>query len=1322
VRFLASLSWRTARPRWVLGAAILLVAVALTGTVALAAPGDLDATFAGDGKASINFGGTDRATHLAVAPGGKIVTIGATDSVGSGDYAVARFGADGTPDSSFGSGGKVTVGTAAGVDDIGGGVVVQSSGQIVVSGQGNASADFVTRRLADNGTVDGSFAGGTGTSVVDFGGTDSENAMIQQADGKLVLVGTTSATNGGDFAIVRLNADGSPDNGFGTNGKKSVDFGGADVAVSVADAGGGKIVVAGQGGAGSDMVAVRLNSDGGVDSSFAPANSGKAFVNFGGTDGANGVAVQADGKVVLDGSTDAEGSGDFAVARLNQDGTPDNSFSDDGKLTAGFAANGELALAVTIQRNGKIVVFGNGDANHDFVLVRYLSDGSPDSSFGSGGVIAVDYGGFEYDGDVALQADGKIVMAGSTNVSDGGDVAVARLQGDPVGSSPPPPPPPPKPTAKFTVGKSLKLPGSLRFSAVGSTASAPGAKLISTRWQIKRPADALLTIDTDCGKNPVLSATSFKRPGNFMVKLTVIDSLHRVSSTERFVPVTKLGVKHTFGDGVFDCENPAKGEQPSSKDCVKSFGYGFLDVNSRGGAGDCFEISTSQVNGKTLYTGKIAGPVAINGLYVPVPKGVKSSYDSDGTISAGTLSVRVGPFLTQKVDLNFKITPNKQGVYHIVNVDVAGSAPKLLGSLPVRGAFALDLVKHKSKVKVGIGLPSPLSFGGKKTAQGDVLLISDNVNGLHYDGLNIKVPDLWLGPMFINSLGFHYEKSSDSWGGTAKVTLPGSGIAINASGPPSQPPDYGFGIKKGKLHHVGFAVDFQPPTQPDLFPPFNTVLLSHIGAAVGFSPLRLTGTIGLNAAHLVEEDGAVFAAFASSNDQYTLPEDVGPELAPLANRTFDRFSLAIGGTAKLKVPVLGALPLLNAYGLYEFPDYFEFGGGFNFEVGVLTINGNVGGFAWPTDRTFNVQGGVHACIKEIKIGYKFVSVKIHPCLDVGGVVSSKGLGFCGVVPVPFPVFGTIPVTVGAGYKWGARTPDFMVFSCDYTPYAETSKLAHKSQASQGTTVTLPKGLPSAMFRVHGQGAAPDLQVTGPDGKDPFETEDALSVADGENTVIALRNPAGGKWTLTPKDGSAPITDVATAKGLEPLALKTSVTGTGSKRVLHYKMNPGGGRSVRFVERGRDTSRIIGTADDKSGTIAFTPGPGPAGTRSIIGEVVQGGAPSRNARTTTYKAPKPKGPGRPRRVRVRRSGGKLRISWPKVKGAKRYEVLVRLSDRSSVFRVVRGTHVKLKDPFPAKRGTVAVDVVLPDGTRGKPRSAKLKPKLPAKHKKRHRRKK
>ncbi|HEY5245932.1 MAG TPA: delta-60 repeat domain-containing protein, partial [Acidimicrobiales bacterium] len=326
--------------RWGLPIVIALATMLLSASIAWAAPGDLDTSFGTGGKQTLNFGGEDRASHVVVTPDGRIVVVGSTTATGGGDFAVARFTANGAPDTSFNGTGRVSLSTAPNVSDVGGGVAVLPDERIAVAGAGNATIDFVTKQLNADGSLDATF-GTAGTSVVEFGATDIVNAMIRQPDGKLVLVGTTGAGNPattGDFAIARLNADGSLDTTFGAGGKQTVDFGGLDSANAVAIQPDGKLIVAGQGGPGTDMAVTRLNPDGSIDTSFAPLTSGKAFVDFGGTDGANAMALQPDGKIVLNGSTTAAGSGDFAIARLNADGSLDPTFSGDGMETLGYAA------------------------------------------------------------------------------------------------------------------------------------------------------------------------------------------------------------------------------------------------------------------------------------------------------------------------------------------------------------------------------------------------------------------------------------------------------------------------------------------------------------------------------------------------------------------------------------------------------------------------------------------------------------------------------------------------------------------------------------------------------------------------------------------------------------------------------------------------------------------------------------------------------------------------------------------------------------------------------------------------------------------------
>ena len=419
---------RATGARWLAVCALALTALP---AAAQAAPGDLDPAFGIGGRARIDFGGTDRATHVAVAPDGRIVALGLTDATGGGDFAVARLTAGGLPDPTFGSGGRESLGTAAGVNDIGGGVVVLPAGGIVISGQGNAGNDFVVKQLTSSGGLDPTFGSG-GTAVVDFGADDMPNQMVRQSDGKLVLVGSTGSGTQHDFAVARLNADGTPDLGFGTNGRQTVDFGGNDTAYGVAVSSDGKIIVAGQGDPDNEMAIARLNPNGTLDSSFG--TGGEVTVDLNGSSAAYAMALAPGGGIVLAGTTSA-GGGQFAVARLTASGVLDPSFATTGKEVFGYGGTGEAAAGVAVQADGKIVVMGNAGPGHDFAVTRLSTAGAADASFGSGGTRLVDFGGQEFDGDLALQPDGKIVIAGSTNVHDGGDFAVARLLGDPPAST-----------------------------------------------------------------------------------------------------------------------------------------------------------------------------------------------------------------------------------------------------------------------------------------------------------------------------------------------------------------------------------------------------------------------------------------------------------------------------------------------------------------------------------------------------------------------------------------------------------------------------------------------------------------------------------------------------------------------------------------------------------------------------------------------------------------------------------------------------------------------------------------------------------------------
>jgi uncharacterized delta-60 repeat protein len=281
---------------------------------------------------------------------------------------------------------------------------------------------------------------------------DVATELALQSDGKIVVVGWVERGRAGDsdMAVVRLDTNGSPDHTFSGDGKTVVvfDLGGryADTASSVAIQPDGKILVAGGAEAAPDydvdFAVARLNADGTLDASFD--GDGKAIVAFdeGGDnyDYASDLLLQADGKIVLAGGVrTASLAADYGVARLLPSGALDTGFGAQGTTTIQFSAFPErmdLAFAVALQADGKLVV--GGTVYHtledtDIGVARLLPNGSLDSTFGSGGTatVAFDLGQDNQDDcvDMVLQGDGKIVCVGEVQRLQPGDsdFGIARL-------------------------------------------------------------------------------------------------------------------------------------------------------------------------------------------------------------------------------------------------------------------------------------------------------------------------------------------------------------------------------------------------------------------------------------------------------------------------------------------------------------------------------------------------------------------------------------------------------------------------------------------------------------------------------------------------------------------------------------------------------------------------------------------------------------------------------------------------------------------------------------------------------------------------------
>jgi uncharacterized delta-60 repeat protein len=400
----------------------------------IAADGDLDPTFGIGGRVTTSLGFPAQAgTGIALYPDGRIVVGGFTfDNTANIDFAVVRYTANGLLDSTFGAGGT-TVTDFFGQYDLPNAIAIQADGKIVLAGSTDAFPNngYALARYDANGSLDPTFDG-DGRVFGPLGGI--AYAVAIQPDGKIVAAGT---------ALVRYNPDGSLDSTFGAGGK--VVFGPGMGVFAVAVQPDGKIIVAGSISqdnrpTGDDWLLLRYFPDGTPDPSFGA--SGVVTTDFFQSgDRASALALQPDGKIVAAGYA-AEPGGDegpsFAVARYEIDGRLDNSFDGDGRRARNLAGFSEDVFDVAIQRDGKIVVGGiaaNPDFSYDFALLRLNPDGSDDPTFGALGLVRTDFfGGSDGLRGLAIQPNGRIVAAGSA--SQGALFALAGYLGAP-GEAPP---------------------------------------------------------------------------------------------------------------------------------------------------------------------------------------------------------------------------------------------------------------------------------------------------------------------------------------------------------------------------------------------------------------------------------------------------------------------------------------------------------------------------------------------------------------------------------------------------------------------------------------------------------------------------------------------------------------------------------------------------------------------------------------------------------------------------------------------------------------------------------------------------------------------
>ncbi|MDQ3648130.1 MAG: LamG domain-containing protein [Actinomycetota bacterium] len=625
-----------------------------------------------------------------------------------------------------------------------------------------------------------------------------------------------------------------------------------------------------------------------------------------------------------------------------------------------------------------------------------------------------------------------------------------------------------------------------------------------------------------------------------------------------------------------------------------------------------------------------------------------------------------------------------------------GSFPRapVRGNLSTMGGFEIDgLVdvslppndpgaSAEALVKPYLKLPPFLKFG-EEAIRKAVKVRATAEQGLIIDALHIGPLSPNIGALDVKDFRIDYNRlPNDEWFGQGKACIIGGGTCLNMI-----PDDGHVSIRRGELHFIGANLEFRPA-----IPIFTGVDLDSINFKLGLNPTRLGGGAGVTGVKAYDIRGRALVAFPSPRTPFVLdPNEIGGFPKHFYGRAHRLTTVGITADAGLKLPApFGRVPLGDGYFLYEYPGYLAAGGGFNQKfANALSLRGAMSGEFNTDNGKFNVHGNVEGCFILLDELFGIGDV----CRGAVGNVSSNGVAGC----------ATLGVSLGVGIKFDPFDVTPYLWGCKWSPYQELDvrgRTARASAVGLPRTVRIGRGRPGRSIRLDSASGAPRIRVTGPGGQVADSSAGnglierggirILRSAKIKTTVAAFKAP--GTYRIATLPGSPAVTRLRQA--IEPRSAKVTarVRGRGERRVLAYAIRRRQAQRVTFLERtSSGLSKPIGTVRGGGrGRLRFRPAPG-RGRRRIVAQFELDGLPAERRTVASFRPPNPR-LGKPRSLRVRRRGTRLRVGWKRVRGARRYQVVVTTSGGVQRVRRTRGRRIIVKGIPRSSRGRVSVRAV------------------------------
>lgn len=571
-----------------------------------------------------------------------------------------------------------------------------------------------------------------------------------------------------------------------------------------------------------------------------------------------------------------------------------------------------------------------------------------------------------------------------------------------------------------------------------------------------------------------------------------------------------------------------------------------------------------------VYTDSKA--VNLNGLNL-VANGGEISIDTisgEESFRADDAAVEIGDF------------PVYSGPIPDISLDRSWSIPvdktAILGHIGIKGELDFSVNGTDGLTTTGTA-DLPADLGGGSVSLSATMDAAHGFTSAELQASNLTV-DVRIEKITLNGFSLSYDVPDDTWTGSVTVGLP---VSSNAEVTGK------IVIAHGKV--TEFAVTGDKLNEPlgD-----DGVFLQSIGADIVLAPPQsITGTASITAGPEIDNVAAisasgsmgyVFGNLGDFREQGTVTLLPGTAFSQAINGELDYYTdghITVSGNAGISIAGI-ALVKVAVSGWVDGTSAFSFTGTGTVGFAGLGLSGNA-------------------------------------------VISNVGIAACG------DLFG---YTAGFGYLWGGKV-NIMGASCGIGPYtAAGGSVVFDRAGTPVATITLPKGLPVASFKITGpKGEAPSGTLTDPKGDKIAVNPAHLGVftkttpeyalgADNVNGIdyLLIKAPAGGTWTFTPTTGSS-VTSIESATALPTPSVKGTVSGTALRRTLSWHIANLSGQQVTFVEEANGIDHVLAAnVSASSGQVSFTPADGPAGTRSIVAEITQDGLTRQTVPVTSYTAP------------------------------------------------------------------------------------------------------